>query len=167
MLYFYSQKDKISMTEKLDKIDKQILNLLQKDCTLNTKQIADKVGLSLTPTYERIKRFEKKGVIENYVAILNKEKIGKSLVVYCNVSLQLHSKPLLKKFELAIVKFDEVMECYHTAGTFDYLLKVVTSDVGQYQDFLTNKLAATENISNVQSSFIMTEVKCKTNYRLE
>lgn len=161
------QTAKISMIKKLDKIDKQILNLLQQNCTLNTKQIADKVGLSLTPTYERIRRFEKNGIINGYVAILNKEKIGKSLVVYCNVSLQLHSKTLLKKFELAIVKFEEVMECYHTAGTFDYLLKVVTTDMNHYQDFLTNKLAATENIAHVQSSFIMTEVKCKTNYKLD
>jgi DNA-binding Lrp family transcriptional regulator len=153
--------------EKLDKLDKQILKLLQKDCSLNTKQIADKVGLTITPTYERIKRMEKTGVIENYVALLNKEKIGKSLMIFCNVSLQLHSKPLLKRFEQTVVKFDEVMECYHTAGTFDYLLKVVATDMNNYQDFITNKLAALENISHVQSSFVMTEVKYKTEIRLD
>ncbi|MBN8695559.1 MAG: Lrp/AsnC family transcriptional regulator [Bacteroidetes bacterium] len=153
--------------EKLDKLDKQILKLLQKDCTLNTKEIADKVGLSITPTYERIKRMERKGVIEHYVALLNKTKIGKGLVVYCNVSLQLHSKPLLKRFEQTVVKFDEVMECYHTAGTFDYLLKIVATDMNNYQDFITNKLAALENISHVQSSFVMTEVKHKTEIRLD
>jgi Lrp/AsnC family leucine-responsive transcriptional regulator len=153
--------------EKLDKLDKQILKLLQKDCSLNTKQIADKVGLTITPTYERIKRMEKTGVIENYVALLNKEKVGKSLMIFCNVSLQLHSKPLLKRFEQTIVKFDEVMECYHTAGTFDYLLKVVATDMNNYQDFITNKLAALENISHVQSSFVMTEVKYKTEIRLD
>jgi Lrp/AsnC family leucine-responsive transcriptional regulator len=153
--------------EKLDKLDKQILKLLQKDCSLNTKQIADKVGLTITPTYERIKRMEKSGVIENYVALLNKEKIGKSLMIFCNVSLQLHSKPLLKRFEQTVVKFDEVMECYHTAGTFDYLLKVVATDMNNYQDFITNKLAALENISHVQSSFVMTEVKYKTEIRLD
>ncbi|MBL7890230.1 MAG: Lrp/AsnC family transcriptional regulator [Bacteroidia bacterium] len=153
--------------EKLDKLDKQILKLLQKDCTLNTKEIADKVGLSITPTYERIKRMERTGVIEHYVALLNKTKIGKGLVVYCNVSLQLHSKPLLKRFEQTVVKFDEVMECYHTAGTFDYLLKIVATDMNNYQDFITNKLAALENISHVQSSFVMTEVKHKTEIRLD
>lgn len=153
--------------EKLDKLDKQILKLLQKDCSLNTKQIADKVGLTITPTYERIKRMEKTGVIENYVALLNKEKIGKSLMIFCNVSLQLHSKPLLKRFEQTVVKFDEVMECYHTAGTFDYLLKIVATDMNNYQDFITNKLAALENISHVQSSFVMTEVKYKTEIRLD
>jgi DNA-binding Lrp family transcriptional regulator len=110
---------------------------------------------------------EKSGVIENYVALLNKEKIGKSLMIFCNVSLQLHSKPLLKRFEQTVVKFDEVMECYHTAGTFDYLLKVVATDMNNYQDFITNKLAALENISHVQSSFVMTEVKYKTEIRLD
>lgn len=152
--------------EKLDKLDKGILHLLQNDCTLNTKEIADRVGLTVTPTYERIKRMEKKGIIEKYVALLNKEMVGKTLVVYCNVSLQVHSKPLMKKFEQAIGKLDEVMECYHIAGTFDYLLKVISNDMNHYQDFLTNKLAATDNIAHVQSSFVMTEVKHKTDYKI-
>lgn len=153
--------------QRLDKLDKHILKLLQKDCTLNTKQIADEVGLSVTPTYERIKRMEKAGIIEHYVALLNKEKVGKSLVVFCNVSLQLHSKPLLKRFEQTIVKFDEVMECYHTAGAFDYLLKIIATDMNNYQNFITNKLAALENISNVQSSFVMTEVRYKTELKID
>ncbi len=152
--------------EKFDKLDKKILQLLQNDSTLNTKQIADEVGLSITPTYERIKRMERTGVVEKYVALVNKEKIGKNLVVFCNVSLLVHSKPLLKKFEQAVSKLDEVMECYHTAGTFDYLLKVVSNDMHHYQDFITNKLAATENIGHVQSSFVMTEVKHKTAYKI-
>lgn len=152
--------------EKLDKTDKHILRLLQKDCSLNSKQIADEVGLSVTPTYERIKRLEKSGVIEKYIAVLNKAKVGKSLVVFCNVSLQLHSKPLLKKFEQTIIRFDEVMECYHTAGAFDYLLKILANDMNEYQNFITNKLAALENISNVQSSFVMTEVRNKSEINL-
>lgn len=153
--------------EKLDKIDKDILHLVQNDHTLNTKQIADKVGLSITPTYERIKRMEKSGLIEKYVALVNKEKIGKTLVAFCSVSLLVHSKPLIKKFEQAMEKLDEVMECYHIAGTFDYLLKVVSNDMKSYQDFITNKLAVIENIGKVQSSFVMTEVKHKTNYTIK
>lgn len=152
---------------KLDKLDKSILKLLQKDCSLNTKQIADAVGLTITPTYERIRRMEKNGIIEKYVAILNKQRAGKSLVVFCNVSLQLHSKPLLKKFEQSIVRFDEVMECYHMAGAFDYLLKVLATDMNEYQNFINNKLAVLENISNVQSSFVLTEVRHKTEIKLD
>ncbi len=144
--------------EKLDKADKKIIAILQQDCSLHKKEIADKIGLSLTATYERIKRLEKVGVIEGYTAKINKEKIGKSLVAYCTVSLQLHSKPLLVNFESKIAQLDEVMECAHTTGTFDYLLKVVVKDMKEYQDFLTNKLADIENISLVQSSFVMKEV---------
>lgn len=150
--------------EKLDKLDKHILRLLQQDGTLNTKEIADEIGLTVTPTFERIKRMEKRGIIKAYVAMLDKEKLGKTIVVLCTVTLQVHSKSLLKKFEQAMQKLDEVMECYHTAGTFDYLLKVVSDNMSSYQDFLTNKLAATENIAHVHSSFVMTEVKHKTAY---
>lgn len=152
--------------EKLDTIDKRILNALQKNSTLNTKEIAVKVDLSITATYERIKRLEKTGIIKGYVALIDKEKIGKSLIAFCSVSLQLHSKPLLNKFELAIAKIEEVMECFHVAGTYDYLLKIVVTDMNQYQDVLTNKLAIIENIGQVQSSFVMTEIKNETAYKL-
>ncbi len=152
--------------EKFDIIDKKILFSLQSDCRLNTKEIAAKVDLSVTATYERIKRLEKAEIIKGYVAIVNKEKIGKSLIAFCSVSLQLHSKPLLNKFEEAITKIDEVMECFHVAGTYDYLLKIVVTDMNQYQDVITNKLAVIENIGQVQSSFVMTEIKNETAYKL-
>ncbi len=152
--------------EKFDIIDKKILFSLQSDCRLNTKEIAAKVDLSVTATYERIKRLEKTEIIKGYVAIVNKEKIGKSLIAFCSVSLQLHSKPLLNKFEEAITKIDEVMECFHVAGTYDYLLKIVVTDMNQYQDVITNKLAVIENIGQVQSSFVMTEIKNETAYKL-
>lgn len=152
--------------EKLDKIDKGILNSLQLDCSLNTKEVAVKVDLSVTATYERIKRLEKEGVVEKYVAILNKEKIGKSLIAFCSVSLKLHSKPLMKVFEESIHNLSEVMECFHVAGTYDYLLKVVVFDMKEYQDFILNRLAVIENISQVQSSFVMTEVKHETAFKI-
>jgi Lrp/AsnC family leucine-responsive transcriptional regulator len=152
--------------EKLDNTDKKILESLQTDCTLNTKEVAAKVGLSVTATYERIKRMEKSGMIDGYVALINKDKIGKSLVAFCSVSLQLHSKPLLNKFEKSILDLNEVMECFHTAGTSDYLLKIVVDDMKHYQDVITNKLAVIENIAQVHSSFVMTEVKYETAFRL-
>jgi Lrp/AsnC family transcriptional regulator, leucine-responsive regulatory protein len=152
---------------KFDAIDKKILFILQKDSTANTKEIAEKVRLSVTATYERIKRMEKNGTIEKYVAVLNKEKIGLALVAYCMVSLQLHSKPLIKKFEKSILDLDEIMECAHLAGNYDYLLKIIVKDIQQYQDLLTNKLAIIENIAQVHSSFVMTEVKKNSGFHLE
>ena len=152
--------------EKLDNIDKRILFSLQADCRLNTKEIATKINLSVTATYERIKRLEKSEIIKGYVVIINKEKVGKTLMAFCSVSLQLHSKPLINKFELAIGKIDEVMECFHVAGTYDYLLKIVVKDMNQYQEVITNKLAVIENIGQVHSSFVMTEIKNETAYKL-
>ncbi|NSL86620.1 Lrp/AsnC family transcriptional regulator [Chitinophaga solisilvae] len=152
--------------DTLDKTDRRILEVLQQNARLNTKEIAHRIGLSVTPTYERLKKIEKLGVIKNYVTLLHGDKIGKTLTTFCNVSLQLHSQPLLKKFETAIGKMEEVMECYHVAGTFDYLLKVVVDDMKSYQHFLTNKLAAIENIAQVHSSFVMTEIKHSTAFGL-
>ena len=153
--------------EAFDPIDKKILKVLQADARLNTKQIAGKIGLTVTPTYERLKKIEQSGVVKEYVALLDREKIGKTIVAFINVSLQLHSKPLINVFERAIVKVPEVMECFHVAGNFDYLLKVVVKDMNSYQNFLSNKLATIENIAHVQSSFVMTEIKHQTAYVLD
>lgn len=153
--------------ESFDKMDQRILNALQQNARLNTKEIAHRVGLTVTPTYERLKKIEKTGVIKSYVTLLDREKIGKNLAAFCNVTLQVHSLPLLKKFEAAMSKVEEVMECYHVAGTYDYLLKVVVSDMNRYQDFLTNKLAAIENIAHVNSLFVMTEIKHNTAYAID
>ncbi|MGY0041601.1 Lrp/AsnC family transcriptional regulator [Pedobacter sp. NJ-S-72] len=151
--------------DTFDPIDKKILKVLQADARLNTKQIAAKIGLTVTPTYERLKKIEQSGVVKEYVALLDRDKIGKTIVAFINVSLQLHSKPLINVFEKAIVKVPEVMECFHVAGNFDYLLKVVVKkDMNSYQNFLSNKLATIENIAHVQSSFVMTEIKHQTAY---
>ena len=115
----------------LDAIDKQILNLLQQNSKANIKEVALKIGLTQTPTYERIKRLEKLGVIQKYVAVLNKEKVGYTVEVFCQVSLLVHSKDLITKFEIAVNKIDEVIECFHVAGNYDYLLKVIVKDNGK------------------------------------
>ncbi|HET7818123.1 MAG TPA: Lrp/AsnC family transcriptional regulator [Bacteroidia bacterium] len=152
--------------ESMDKIDEGILALLQKNAHLTSKEIADRLHLSVTPIYERIKKLEQKGIIRNYVALLDKEKINRSMIAFCAVSLKVHSKLLLVNFEKAVNKLDEVMECYHIAGTYDYLMKVVVKDMNSYQQFIVNKLAVMENIGNVQSSFVMTEIKYETAFNL-
>ena len=94
----------------LDQLDKQILMLLQNDSSLKTKEIAAKIGLSVTPTYDRIKRLEKNGVIEKYVAIVNHKAVDKSVTVICHISLQKHEKSLLKQFEKDILEVEEIIE---------------------------------------------------------
>lgn len=143
----------------LDNIDKQILALLQENSKINIKEIALRVDLTATPTYDRIKRLEKSGVIKRYVAELDKEKVGLDLVVFCQVTLQVHSKTLITQFENAVSKMPEIIGCYHIAGNFDYLLKIVTPNIKSYQLFLKNKLSVLESVSTVQSNFVMSTVK--------
>lgn len=145
-----------------DDTDKTILRLLQADAKLSAKEIADRIGLSVTPTYERIRKIERSGVIKGTVALLDKELLGLGTVVYCNVSLQLHSQKVIQQFEKAIGKIPEVTECYHITGNHDYLLKIVVPDMKAYQQFLTHKLAALEYIAQVHSNFVMTDVKYTT-----
>ncbi|TAJ15585.1 Lrp/AsnC family transcriptional regulator [Marinilabiliaceae bacterium JC017] len=149
-----------------DKTDKKILELLQNDAKMTSKQIAHHLGLTQTPVFDRIKRLEKNGIIAKYVAILNKEKIGKNLIAFCNVSLKEHSKAIIRQFEEEIIQLPEVLECHHIAGMYDYMLKIITDDMEAYHQFIYNKLSSIDNIGNVQSSFVMNEIKCSTSFKL-
>ena len=146
----------------IDKIDRFLLNLLQNNTKLNTKELAQKIGLSVTPTYERIKRLEKQGYIKHYVAILDRKLIDKNLMVMSFVSLILHSRDMQIEFEKSIIEYVEVIECFHVTGSYDYQLKVVVSDMEEYQSFVKNKLSSINNIANVQSSFVMSSLKDTT-----
>jgi DNA-binding Lrp family transcriptional regulator len=160
------KKEKFSFMVQLDQTDISILHLLQHDARLTNKEIADKLGKSVTPIYERIKWLEQEGYIQRYVAVLDKNKIGKNLVAFTNVQLKEHSHIMLKAFEKDIVKLPEVIECHHMTGIYDYLLKIVVKDMNEYQDFIVNKLAKLPNIGTVQSGFEMTEVKYQTAYAI-
>lgn len=152
---------------QLDLIDKKILTILQINSKANIKEVALKIGLTQTPTYERIKRLEKYGVIEKYVAILNKQQIGFNVEVFCQVTLLVHSKDLITKFEKAVETMEEVIECYHVAGNYDYLLKVIVKDMNSYQNFLKNKLSVLDSVANVQSTFVMSSTKSNSIFKLE
>jgi DNA-binding Lrp family transcriptional regulator len=153
-----SQTEKHSLIH-LDPIDRHILDLLVKNAKMGNKEIATQIGLSITPTFERIKRLERHGVIQSYVAILDKKAIGKGLKVLCQVSLKAHNLDLLIGFEDQVVHLDEVSACYHIAGNYDYLLTIEVGDMDEYQRFLKEKLASIPNIANVQSSFVMSTLK--------
>ena len=143
----------------MDIIDRAILEILSENSKLGTKEIANQVGLTITPTYERIKRLEKTGVIKRYTVELDKKAIGKNLQVLCQVSLKEHNLELIKKFEDQVVNFTEVSSCYHLAGDHDYALFVEVYDMVEYEEFLREKLATIPSIGNVQSSFVMSEIK--------
>jgi DNA-binding Lrp family transcriptional regulator len=154
------------MMVNLDLTDKKILNLLQQNSKANIKEIALKIGLTQTPTYERIKRLEKDGVIKNYIAVLDKEKVGYTIEVFCQVTLLVHSKEMITRFENAVNKIDEVMECFHVAGNYDYLLKIIVKDMSSYQAFLKNKLSVLDSVANVQSTFVMSSTKDNNGFSL-
>lgn len=147
------------MKNEIDAIDKRILQLLRTDAKMTIKEIASHLGITATPVYERIKRLENDDYIKGYVTVINEDKLGYSLVAYCSVNLESHSKKFLLQFVHDIKKLDEVAECYHIAGMFDYLLKIIVRDMEGYQNFITHKLASIPNIGKVQSSFVMEEVK--------
>jgi len=150
-----------------DQTDKQILTLLQSNARLSAKEIADKIGLTVTPTYERLRRIEQSGVIKNVVALLDRQQLDKKTIAFCNVSLQVHSLKAIQVFEKAARKIPEIMECYHITGNYDYILKVAVKDMNDYQLFLTQKLAVIENIAQVHTNFVMTDVKYNTAYTIE
>ncbi|WP_430812562.1 MULTISPECIES: Lrp/AsnC family transcriptional regulator [unclassified Carboxylicivirga] len=161
-----SQSEKYSPIN-LDATDKKLLGLLQQNAKMTTKQLAHHLNLSTTPVFERIKRLERTGVIEKYVAIINREKIGKELIAFCHVSLKQHSHEVIGQFEAAIAKLPEVIECHHIAGMFDYTLKVITKNMETYHNFIYNKLAVVDHVGNVQSYFVMREIKTGTALHLD
>ncbi len=144
---------------QLDVLDLKIMAVLKENSKLSYKEIADKIGLSTTPTYERIKRLEKNKVILQYTILENKPILNKGMKVYCHVSLKSHNLELIELFEKQIIKLDEVVQCNHIAGNMDYLLFVEVKDMDAYQVFLRTKLASIPNIANVQSSFVMKSLK--------
>ncbi|MES2458808.1 MAG: Lrp/AsnC family transcriptional regulator [Bacteroidota bacterium] len=150
------------MAATLDLMDTRILNLLQKDSSLNVKDIASRIGLSQSPTYERIKKLEAEGFIEKYVALVNREKLGKHLMVICTVTLKEQSIASLKKFEESIVKFEQVLEVMCIAGSSDYLLKIAVEDVNAYHTFVIEQVSSIANISNLSSNFVLKEIKKET-----
>lgn len=150
----------------MDTIDRKILNLIQDNAKLSTKEIGDKIGLSQSPTYDRIKKLEKSGFISGYYTLLNRRKIDKNLMVFCELSLTRHNAAVMQEFELKIKQISSVMECHHIAGSKDYLLKIVVKDMNAYQHVLNEELATIPNIGQLNSAFVINEVKNELRYEV-
>ncbi|MBK7525517.1 MAG: Lrp/AsnC family transcriptional regulator [Saprospiraceae bacterium] len=143
----------------IDHIDKKILSLLTQNSKLTIREISREAHLSPTPVYERIKKMENENIIQGYTIVVNNSKLDLNLVVFCHINLEIHHKDVIEQFEKDILHFEEVIACYHLAGVTDYLLHVIVKDMVAYQEFLKNKLASVKNIRNVQSAFVMEELK--------
>lgn len=147
---------------KLDSIDKQLLEILQADSKTNVKEISDRLSLTKTPIYDRIKRLEREQVIDRYVAVINPKVIANSMFVFCSVSLESQKSEAIEKFSNAVEEIPEVIECYLMGGANDFLLKVVVKDLKAYHQFSTGKLAALPNVAQIKSTFVLNETKRST-----
>lgn len=150
------------MMLKFDEIDRRLLAMLQADSKKTTKEYAHYLGLSTTAVYERIKRLEKIGVIDKYVALVDKQKVNKAFTVFCQIKLIQHTKEQINQFERDILKLIEVVECHHLSGDYDYILKIHVSDMVAYRQFMVTKLTAINHIGSTQSSFVINEVNHTT-----
>jgi Lrp/AsnC family transcriptional regulator, leucine-responsive regulatory protein len=151
--------------EVLDVTDMDILRLLQNDAELTNKEIAHKLFKSIATIHERIRRLKTQGYIKRTVALVDGKKVNKGLIAFSHVLLHDHAADTLAKFEKEIVKFPEVMECFQMTGSFDFLLRIATSDMEAYHLFY-RKLASLPDITTVQSFFVLSETKSDTAYPL-
>ena len=147
------------MTEKLDKVDLQILRTLQENARLTTKELAAQVSLSSTPVFERLKRLEREGYIKKYIAVLDADKLNQGFVVFCNVKLRRMNKDIAMEFTRIIQNIPEVTERYNISGSYDYLLKIHAPNMKYYQEFIINVLGTIDSLGSLESMFVMDEVK--------
>jgi len=142
-----------------DITDRKLLYLLQEDSTRTTKELSVKLNLSVTAVYERVKKLEREGIVSKYVALIDRNKVNKGFVVFCHLKLIQHTKEYLTKFEQQVVKLDEVLECYHVSGDYDYILKIYVTNMEEYREFMVTKLTTLQHIGSTHSTFMIGEVK--------
>ena len=145
-----------------DDIDKKLVEFLQQDSKQTNKELSNKLNLSVTAVYERIKKLEREDVISKYVALIKKEKVEKAFVAFCHIKLVKHSQDYVMKFEKEVTNLNEVLECYHISGDYDYLLKVLVKDMQAFREFMVKKLTTINHIGSTHSMFVINEVKQTT-----
>ena len=143
----------------LDATDRKILAALQRDGRATMQELADQVGLSLSSCHRRVRLLESNGVISRYAAMVDQKALGLHVSVFISIKLARQKEEDLARFEMAISKWDEVLECYLMTGNRDYLLRVVATDLASYETFLKTKLTRLDGIASIESSFALSQVK--------
>jgi Lrp/AsnC family transcriptional regulator len=143
----------------LDRIDRQILALLQGDASLAIQQIAERVGLSVNPCWRRIRQMEQAGVISSRVALVNPEKVGLGLTVYVRVKTREHSADWARRLNEVIAAMPEILECHRIGGDVDYLLKVVVEDMAGYDRTYKALIERLPSLADVSALFSMERLK--------
>mgnify|MGYP006076748181 FL=1 len=146
----------------IDETDRQILEILQENAMATAKEMAYDLSLTTTPIYERIKKLQKTGIIKQYVALLDADMLGKSILVFMNITIKDHHSEKRNEFVKEMKKLKTVIEFYHTSGSFDFLVKVRFSDIRSFKNFLVNEVASIQNISDIESQIVLEEIKYST-----
>lgn len=146
----------------MDAFDLRILDALQKDATLCVSELAERVGLSHTPCWRRLKKLEKDGLILGRKALLNAKALGLGVTVFAEVRLKLHDEETLEAFEASVRKCDEIMDCFTVSGERDYQLRVLAKSVSEYEVLLKKVLLHLPNVASINSIFVLKSVKQTT-----
>jgi Lrp/AsnC family transcriptional regulator len=151
----------------LDRTDLRILSALQKDASLSTAEIAQRVGLSQSPCWRRINLLEANGVIRKRVALLSRDKVGLDVLVFTHVKLASHGWQSLPKFKQKVVSFPEVVQCLMVIGDFDFILLVATRTINDYNEFIQKRLSQVPGVQAIESRIVLEEAKNTTELPLE
>lgn len=143
----------------LDSYSIAILSLLQEDGRLTVQELAERIGLSTTPTWKRLKELERSGVIAHYAAVVERTKVGLNNYVLAEVNLSRHVENVVEEFEAAVRASARIVECYSTTGQADYLLKVATPDIAAYDTFLHQVIFKLPGVSEIRSSIVLRDIK--------
>ncbi|MHA2875515.1 leucine-responsive transcriptional regulator Lrp [Vibrio campbellii] len=146
-------------SKELDRIDRNILNELQKDGHISNVELSKRVGLSPTPCLERVRRLERQGYITGYTALLNPQFLDASLLVFVEITLNRGAPDVFEQFNAAVQKLDDIQECHLVSGDFDYLLKTRVSDMGAYRRLLGDTLLRLPGVNDTRTYVVMEEVK--------
>jgi DNA-binding Lrp family transcriptional regulator len=146
----------------MDNIDKKIITVLQKNARMTNADLAEKIGMTRSPVFERVKKLERTGVITKYIALVNPDMVGIRCFTYIEVTLIRHGQEAVERFIDSITKLHEVMECHHITGEADFLLKVATKDIAEYEDFILHKLTALPDVRNLKTMVVLSTMKNET-----
>ena len=150
----------------LDNFDRKILKALQKDADQSMNELGEKIGLSHTPCWRRIKRLEDAGIIKSRVVIVDPDKVDLGVTVHAYIIIKSHDERSLDAFERAVLDVSEIVECYSTSGEKDYVLRIVVKSVAHYEQLLKQTLVHLPNVASVNSTFALKQVKYSTSLPL-
>ena len=151
-----------SRSHELDAIDRRILKALQANARLSNVELADHAGLSPSPCLRRVRRLERSGVIRGYATLVDQQALGLPVSIFVMVTLERQVEQALEVFEARVRELAEVMECYLMTGDSDYLLRVVTRDLADYERFLMAHLTRFPGVASIKSSFALKQVVYRT-----